>query len=56
MPPRKLPRPPALRSRISTAVRRVFPAVGWVRGLKLEGKELTDKYVEEFCRLNKYVK
>ena len=56
MPPRKLPRAPAFRSRISTAVHRVFPTVGWVRGLKLEGKELTDKYVEKFCRLNNYVK
>lgn len=56
MPPRKLPRAPALRSRLSFFARRVFPTVDWVRGLGLEGKELTDKYVEEFCRLNNYVK
>lgn len=56
MPPRKLPRAPALKSRLFFFAGRVFPTTKWVRGLKLEGKELTDKYVEEFCRLNNYVK
>lgn len=64
MPAKKLPKPPVFKRRAPIpAPRRYFPSAasvaGWVtkEGIPLSGLALTNRYIEEFSKLNgPYVK